>query len=80
MTEQQPQQEVVVVVQEQEQEEKKTWTYHHYLLHIPHDDRSTKFMLMPQEKWIPDDCAAGCQFDNCETLFNFFQRRHHCRR
>ncbi|KAI8149422.1 FYVE zinc finger-domain-containing protein [Fennellomyces sp. T-0311] len=68
-----------LIVSSEERQQEQGLLYHHYLLHIPHDDRSTKFKLMPEDKWIPDDRAAGCQFGSCAIQFGLLQRRHHCR-
>lgn len=54
--------------------------YHHYLLHIGHDERSVKFVLCPPDQWVPDEHADACQEAHCDTHFNLFNRRHHCRR
>ncbi|CAO3642094.1 unnamed protein product [Mucor hiemalis] len=57
---------------------------HHYMLHINHQDRVSRFTLLPKKLWTPDEEANQCQFKSigsqCSTKFNFFQRRHHCRR
>ncbi|CDH55205.1 predicted protein [Lichtheimia corymbifera JMRC:FSU:9682] len=53
--------------------------YHHYLLHIGHDERSVKFVLCPPDQWVPDEHADACQEAHCDTHFNLFNRRHHCR-
>ncbi|KAI9245243.1 hypothetical protein BDA99DRAFT_543756 [Phascolomyces articulosus] len=59
--------------------------HHHYLLHLLPEDRKTRFRLIPRAHWVPDQLADHCQFERsdnrrCPQKFNFFQRRHHCRR
>ncbi|KAI8996899.1 hypothetical protein BDB01DRAFT_845608 [Pilobolus umbonatus] len=57
---------------------------HHFVLHLNHRDRRTKFACLPKSLWIPDHETDHCQFrtrnSQCHTVFSLFQRRHHCRR
>ena len=53
---------------------------HNYMLHINHQDRKTRFKLLPKHQWIKDEDADTCQFLTCQTKFTLIQRRHHCRR
>ncbi|KAI8083920.1 hypothetical protein BDF21DRAFT_492796 [Thamnidium elegans] len=52
---------------------------HHYSLDITHSDRQTKFKLLLQDQWQKDVKVNTCSFKHCNTLFNWFQRKHHCR-
>ncbi|KAI7874207.1 hypothetical protein K492DRAFT_200153 [Lichtheimia hyalospora FSU 10163] len=57
--------------------------HHHYMLHISARDRKTRFRMIPQAHWVPDQMASHCQFTSdrpCSIKFNLFQRRHHCRK
>ncbi|ORZ03273.1 hypothetical protein BCR43DRAFT_42822 [Syncephalastrum racemosum] len=51
---------------------------HQYLVQIPHQARSIKFVLA--DTWVPDHEAVRCQFPTCTTVFDWINRRHHCRR
>ncbi|CDH51996.1 hypothetical protein RO3G_04347 [Lichtheimia corymbifera JMRC:FSU:9682] len=57
--------------------------HHHYMLHISARDRKTRFRMIPQAHWVPDQMASHCQFTStrpCSVKFSLFQRRHHCRK
>jgi hypothetical protein len=53
---------------------------HNYMIHINHQDRKSRFKILPKNLWTPDNQVDQCQFKTCTTIFNFYQRRHHCRR
>lgn len=40
-------------------------------------DRNGVFSFLLTPLWVPDELAEQCM--QCQTLFSFFQRRHHCR-
>lgn len=53
------------------------------MLHISARDRKTRFRMIPQAHWVPDQMASHCQFTStrpCSVKFSLFQRRHHCRK
>ncbi|GAA5807968.1 hypothetical protein MFLAVUS_001349 [Mucor flavus] len=52
---------------------------HQYSLDITHADRQTKFKLLLQDQWQKDVKVNACSFKDCNTQFNWFQRKHHCR-
>lgn len=41
---------------------------------------STEVFEVTREHWMPDERAPRCSIKNCDVVFNFWNRRHHCRR
>ncbi|KAF7310399.1 FYVE-type domain-containing protein [Mycena chlorophos] len=37
-------------------------------------------ILLPRQRWKPDNDAAHCDNFDCRTPFNLVERRHHCRK
>ncbi|KAI8379220.1 uncharacterized protein BYT42DRAFT_319306 [Radiomyces spectabilis] len=69
-----------------------TMYHHRYMLDLSTKDRQSRFVLLPKEQWTPDRYTDQCQFvqtsssdspthaRRCVIQFNFFRRKHHCRR
>lgn len=51
-----------------------------YSLTLSHQDKTTKFVPIPQESWQKDQDVDVCQEKNCQLTFTWFQRKHHCRK
>ncbi|KAI8575178.1 hypothetical protein K450DRAFT_284571 [Umbelopsis ramanniana AG] len=63
--------------------------HHQYVLHLSFEQWKVQFKKVPHERWVDDDLVDQCQFvrldqvapaSRCPVQFNFFRRRHHCRR
>ncbi|KAI9283884.1 hypothetical protein BC943DRAFT_338730 [Umbelopsis sp. AD052] len=63
--------------------------HHQYVLHLSFEQWKVQFKMVPHERWVDDDLVDQCQFvrldqvasaSRCPVQFNFFRRRHHCRR
>ncbi|CAO3660651.1 unnamed protein product [Rhizopus stolonifer] len=60
--------------------DKKNKHHFKYKLDLDEHDRLNKFVLLPENQWQKDKQVEKCQFKCCTTRFDFFQRKHHCRR
>ncbi|KAI7904533.1 uncharacterized protein BX663DRAFT_502706 [Cokeromyces recurvatus] len=54
--------------------------YFRYSLQLTLTDRQNKFSLKSINEWEKDEKISHCQDKNCRQEFNWFQRKHHCRR
>ncbi|KAI8332425.1 hypothetical protein BC941DRAFT_436651 [Chlamydoabsidia padenii] len=57
---------------------------HSYLLNLGPEERKQTFRIAGPDRWTPDNQINHCQFrtksSQCETEFDWVNRRHHCRR
>ncbi|SAM06903.1 hypothetical protein [Absidia glauca] len=55
-----------------------------YTMTLGRHERNHIFKVTPAAQWTPDDQVTQCQYktktSQCDTVFDWMDRRHHCRR
>ncbi|KAI9469090.1 MAG: hypothetical protein EXX96DRAFT_590424 [Benjaminiella poitrasii] len=59
---------------------KKSLLYFRYSIYLTLTDRQCKFVLLSVDNWQKDERVTHCEDKYCQQEFNWFQRKHHCRR